>query len=543
MKTRLLLAMVILAACSGKKKVDAIYHHGTVYTVDSTFSVAEAFAVKDGRIVAVGSNPELLTSYEANETVDLQGKPVYPGFIDAHCHFYYYGLNIQQANLIGTMSFREVANKLVEHAKTQKEGWLEGRGWDQNDWEVKEFPDRTSLDSLFPDRPVVIKRVDGHAVLANGKALELAGITVDTKVSGGAIGTAKGKTTGILVDNAMELVYKVMPKTNVQLATQALITAQQNCFAAGLTTVDDAGLEKETVQLIDSLQQRKELKMRIYAMLTPSKENKDHFFAKGPLRTERLSACSFKVYADGALGSRGACLLAPYSDRPKEQGFLLHSIGYFDSLAAALYKYGFQMNTHCIGDSSNRHILNLYGAVLKGKNDKRWRIEHAQVVNKADFTKFKQFDIIPSVQPTHATSDMYWVKDRLGEERVKGAYAYQQLCEDAGLVANGSDFPVEDINPLYGFYAAVVRKDQKGFPANRFQPESKLSREQALRGMTIWAAYSNFEEKQKGSIEVGKVADFVILDDDLLKASDNNLFKIKVLKTYLSGEKVYDSAK
>jgi hypothetical protein len=293
------------------------------------------------------------------------------------------------------------------------------------------------------------------------------------------------------------------------------------------------------VDLIDEMHKNGELKMRVYAMLTDNKENLDYYLQHGIYKTDRLNVRSFKFYADGALGSRGACLLEDYSDKKGWKGFLLSKPEYFREIAEKMFEKKFQMNTHCIGDSANRFLLNTYGSVLKGKNDKRWRIEHAQVIGKNDFEKFGMYSVVPSVQPTHATSDMYWAKDRLGEERIKSAYAYKDLLKAAGIVALGTDFPVEDINPLYTFYAAVVRKDLKGFPKDGFQMENALNREETLKGMTIWAAYANFEEKEKGSIEPGKFADFVILDKDIMKINIDSVPNVKVLATYLNGEKVY----
>jgi hypothetical protein len=416
-----------------------------------------------------------------------------------------------------------------------------GRGWDQNDWSIKEFPDKQKLDSLFPGRPVVLTRVDGHAVIANQKALDISGVTKDTKISGGAIEIKNGRLTGILIDNATELVYAHVPPVTMTQAKKALLNAQKNCFATGLTTVDDCGLDYREVLLIDSMQKKGELKMRIYAMLSDVKHNYDFLFAKGRIKTDRLNVRSFKVYADGALGSRGACLLAPYTDRPGWSGFLLSSRQHFDSVARIIAAHGFQMCTHAIGDSGNRVILNIYGRYLEGKNDKRWRIEHAQVINEHDFSLFGKYNIIPSVQPTHATSDMYWASERLGMDRVKGAYAFKQLLDENGWIPLGTDFPVEDISPLKTFYAAVFRKDAKQYPASGFQMENALSRKEALKGMTIWAARSNFEEQEKGSLEKGKLADLVVLDNDLMTSSIDQFKNINVVMTIVNGEIVFTS--
>lgn len=536
-----LLSVLCLLGCQpSKQRVDLVVHHAVVYTVDTVFTIAEAFAVQNGRFVAVGKNDEILGRYEADSTLDAQGKPVYPGFIDAHCHFFAYGLGLQQADLVGTQSFREVVEKLVAHRRQfPTTAWLQGRGWDQNDWPNKVFPTKDTLDLLFPNTPVLLRRVDSHAVLVNQKALDLAQVTAKTPVSGGVIETKNGKLTGILVDNAIALVSRVIPPSDRAESIAALLNAEKNCFAVGLTTVDDAGLDKPVVDLLDSLHKAKALAMRVYAMLTPTQANQTYYFAKGLYQTERLNVRSFKVYADGALGSRGACLLADYQDMPGKRGFLLQSPDTYRQLAADLYQHHFQMNTHCIGDSANRYLLDVYGAVLQGKNDRRWRIEHAQVVSTSDVPKYGQYGIIPSVQPTHATSDMYWAGDRLGKERVKSAYAYQDLYHQNQLIAFGSDFPVEDINPLYGFHAAVARQDARNFPAGGFQPENAMTREEALRGMTTWAAFSNFEEKQKGSLTVGKLADFVVLEEDLMKAPLNKIRKIAVHYTFVNGKPVY----
>lgn len=531
---------ILSASCKFRQKADMIIHHATIYTVDEGFSVAEAMAIRDGKIIEVGKNDDILKQYESDVMEDAKGKTMFPGFIDAHAHFVGYGFSLQTVDLVGTGSWEEVLNRCQDFAKNLPPGiWLTGRGWDQNDWAIKDFPSNEKLNELFPGRPVLLNRIDGHAAIANNKALETAGIRPGDKLEGGEIEVKNGKLTGILVDNAVDLVSAKVPGPDDARAKEALLLAQKNCFATGLTGIHDCGLDHETVERIQKLQQSGDLKMRMYVMLSDNKKNFEWAFAKGKIKTDRLTVSGFKVYADGALGSRGACLLQPYSDKPGWSGFLLSPQAHFDSVANIIYQKGWQMCTHAIGDSGNRTILNIYAKYLKGKNDLRWRIEHAQVVNQNDFRIFGENNIIPSVQPTHGTSDMYWAGDRLGSERVKGAYAYQQLLKENNWIPLGTDFPVEDISTFKTFFAAVVRQDAKGFPQGGYQVENALTREQTIRGMTIWAAKAAFEEKQKGSLEKGKYADFIMLDTDLMKCKEADILKTKVLVTYINGERVY----
>ena len=532
---------MLASSCKNTQNVDLLVYNANVYTVDSSFSKTEAVAVKDGKIVETGSTADLRKKYKAKEEVDANGKFLYPGLIDAHAHFLSYGQYLNTAILIGTNSWDEVVEKVKEFAKNNQNPWIIGNGWDQNDWQEKTFPNNQKLNELFPNTPVVLTRVDGHAAIANDKALELAGIKAGDKLDGGEVEVINGKLTGILIDNATGLVYsKIPPATRAQLK-DALLDAEKNCFAAGLTTIDDCGLDYKDALLIDTLQKSGELKMRLFVMLSDAKHNYDFLFANGKIKTDRLNVRAFKLFADGALGSRGACLLQPYSDKPGWSGFLLSSRAHFDSMANIIHEHGFQMCTHAIGDSANRVMLDIYAKYLGGKNDLRWRIEHSQIVNENDFHLFGDNNIVPSVQPTHATSDMYWAGDRLGKERLKNAYANKKLMKQNGWIPLGTDFPVEDISPIKTFYAAVTRQDAKGFPVGGFQPENALTREETLRGMTIWAAKANFEENEKGSLEKGKLADFVLLDSDLMTAPDNEILKTKVLMTFVNGEKVYSA--
>jgi hypothetical protein len=529
---------LIFNACSQKMDTEMIIKNAKIYSVNEDFEIFESMAVKEGKILDMGSNDYILNNYDSEKILDMGGKPVYPGFIDPHCHFYGYGLGLREANLFGTESYEEVLKRLSEHADKYPDGWITGMGWDQNDWPVKEFPDNSELDSLFPDRPVLIKRIDGHAAVANSSALELSGIEPHLKVDGGEIVKKNGVLSGILIDNAIDVVQKNIPKPTPKEMKEALMSAQENCFSVGLTSVHDAGLNTIEIQTIEKLNQSGDLKMRIYAMLNPTEENFENYMYKGIYKTDRLHIASVKLYADGALGSRGALLIEPYSDDPDNKGLQLVSANYIQRISTLADSCGYQVNTHCIGDGANRLVLNIYGDILKENNDKRWRIEHAQIVHPNDVDLFGKYSIIPSVQSTHATSDMYWADERLGE-RINNSYIFRSLLEENGWLPNGSDFPIEDINPLYGFYAAVVRKDQKGYPEGGFQTEEALNREQALKAMTIWAAKSAFEEREKGSLEPGKIADFVVLEEDIMEADEDKIFSIKVLETWSGGEKVF----
>ena len=541
MNTKIAISVFMLfltLSCTRVEQVDTLLYNATFYTLDSLQPEASVIAIKDQRIVAVGQQ-SLLDRFEANERIDLEGAFAYPGLIDAHCHFYQLGLNESRLSLLGTQTFEEIVDRIKAFDAQYAPSVLYAWGWDQNDWPIAEFPVNTLLNELFPDRPVVLRRIDGHAYLVNDYALNLAGITVYTEVEGGAILKKANRLTGVLIDGPMRLIDESLPEMDRDSQVRALLAAQQIAFENGLTTVNDAGLSRSVIELIDSLHQTGDLKMRVYAMISASKDQLDYYLDRGPVKTPRLNVRSFKVYADGALGSRGAALKEPYADDHEHYGAIVTPLEEMQSIAERLAKSDFQMNTHAIGDSANYFVLDLYERVLSNPAKVRWKIEHAQVVDEADFDRFAQ-GIIPSVQPTHATSDMYWAEDRLGAERIKGAYAYQALLQRAKMLALGTDFPVEQVSPLLTFYAAVARQDLSGFPSRGYFAEQALTREQALKGMTTWAAYSNFEEHEKGMLKPGYYADITVLSHDLMRINLSEIPKVAVKLVFLAGERVKD---
>ena len=532
-----LIVGLLLSSC--QSKVDLIVHNANVYTLGQNNLKASAFVVDDGKFVDVGGE-ELLEQYTAKKVLDLQELPVYPGFIDSHCHFLSLGLSLNKVDLVGTKSFEDVLDRVKRYATNKELNAITGRGWDQNDWKIKRLPNKEELDLLFPDIPVALRRIDGHAMLVNQKALDLAGITLDTGVTGGQIVKENGKLTGVLIDAPMQMVTNILPKPSVEDKIKSLQDAEEISFANGLTTVSVAGLDREDIFLIDSLHKTGALTIRVYAMISNSQDNVDYFLKEGPYKTDKLNVRSFKVYADGALGSRGAALKNSYSDLDNHTGAFITSKDSLEALAYKLAASPFQMNTHAIGDAANQVVLEAYNKALVFSDDPRWRVEHAQIIDTKDIKLFNR-KILPSVQPTHATSDMYWAEDRLGEDRLYGAYANKALLEQSGRIALGTDFPVEDVNPFKTFYAAVVRKDSEAFPEEGYLPENKLSEIEALKGMTIWGAYANFEGKEKGSIEAGKVADFIILDRDIIKVSEKRILKTRVVATLVDGKIVYSN--
>ncbi len=539
-KCLLLLVSVLatLTSCSKKDliEVDTIFYNGTVYTCDSTFSVVSAVAIKDGRFIGIGNDDEILDQYISPRTVDLKKKPVYPGFIDAHSHFYGYGKDLQELDLKSATSFEDMINMTAAYGEKTNPSFIIGRGWNEEDWVVKGTISKVKLDILFPNTPVFLQRVDGHAALCNQTALDLAGITETTEFVGGRVEKMGPFLTGLLIDKAAEKVMERFPEPSLQQQIMSLIDAQNACYRAGLTLVTDAGLKESIILLIDSLQRTGALTMPVYAMSNPDTNAITRLLKNDNIRNnDRLQFSSIKLYADGSLGSRGALLKTSYCDDSTQIGLLQESIDYYRALIDYCYRNNLQVNTHCIGDSANGLLLGLYAEKLKSKNNLRWRIEHAQVVDLKDFDFFKQYDIIPSVQPTHATSDASMAKKRLcNHDNMKGAYAYKSLLNTTGNLALGTDFPVEEIDPIATFFSAVKRRTKSG---DVFKPEEALSPKEALMGMTYWAARASFLEDRLGSVEIGKEANLTILSEDIMTAYEQG--RIKNIMTVLRGDAVF----
>lgn len=536
----ILTVSMTLSSCNDmKRKADLIVYNARIYTVDSSFSVVSAIALRDGKILDLGTSDHILSRYEATVQINAKQQFVYPGFIDAHSHFYGLAYEQRYADLTSAKSFDEVIDILKVWRKNHPSEWLLGRGWDQNKWPGQKFPDNTLLDKMFPGVPVVLTRIDGHAVLASSEAIEKAELK---NIPAGEAIFKGNRFSGIFLESTADKVKNAVPPLAENETEELLIEAADKCYGAGLTSVTDAGLDLNDIIRLEKLQEQKKLNLRLNVMLNPTEENFKAFVEKGIHKTPWITVRSIKLYADGALGSRGACLKQSYSDDPSNKGLLVITPEFMQKVCEMAYKSGYQVSTHAIGDSAVGFVLRSYASVLQGANDRRWRIEHSQVVDPDDNELFGKFNIIPSVQGTHATSDMLWAKYRLGK-RVAYAYAYKRLLKQNGWLPNGTDFPIESIEPIRTLYASVVRKDAEGYPTEGFQSIDALARDEALRSITIWAAKAAFEENEKGSLEKGKLGDLVILDKDIMNVPEKELLKTRVLYTILDGKVVYDGSK
>lgn len=504
---------------------------------------ASAIVIRDGRIAWVGADSSLPAWATAGETIDASGMTVLPGLVDAHAHIAGLGASLDTVDLVAASSYDEVITRILEDARDKPSGeWILGRGWDQNDWAVKEFPDAATLDRAVENRPVWVVRIDGHAGLASSAAMRAARITAQTPdpQGGRILRNADGSPTGVFIDAAMDLVERVIPPPSRPVRRARIVEATRNIAARGLTGVHDAGVDQDTIQLMRELIDAGELPIRVYAMLSDDSELLDYWFERGPLIDygDHLTVRSVKLYADGALGSRGAALLAPYSDDPSNSGLMIASTDHVASRAQAASTAAFQVGTHAIGDRAVRNVIDAYESAGI-RPEQRFRIEHLQVVSPEDFPRLSGLGIISAMQPTHATSDMPWAEDRLGADRVRGAYAWRTVLDAGSRLALGSDFPVEQVDPFLGIYAAVTRQDLEGAPAGGWFADQRLTLEEAIRGFTLDAAFAAFEEDRRGTIEVGKWGDLTIVEPEPRESAANMLTSTKVRYTIVNGRIVH----
>ena len=527
---------------------DLVVTNARVYTADDARPLVEAFAVRGGRVVFTGSAREAKALTGANtRVVDAGGRTVIPGMVDGHAHFAGLAQKLRSVDLVGTKSLTEVIERVVERAKrTPKGSWIIGRGWDQNAWGNTAFPTHEALSAAAPDHPVILERVDGHAAYVNAAAMQLAGLTATTKdPSGGKIiRDAKGNPTGVLIDRASNLVESKVPPLSRDEMRAALKDAVARMHSLGLVGMHDAGASRENIDLFEAMAQQGDLNLRLYVMIGDDAKALEHYFQVGPrsaLYDGQVWVRAVKLYADGAMGSRGAALLEPYSDDPNNNGLLLSAPAHIEDVAKRGLAAGFQINTHAIGDRGNRVVLDAYEKALNARPaaDHRFRVEHAQILHQDDIPRFAQLGVIPSMQASHQTSDMYWIGKRLGPTRLYGAYAWQSLLQTGVVIPNGSDFPVEEVNPLISFHASIARQDARDWPAGGWYPEQRMSREDALRSMTLWPAYAGFQEQAMGSITPGKYADFVVLDQDIMRVPASLVLNTRVLETWVGGKRVF----
>jgi len=564
-----------IVSCSNNK-ADRIFINGLIYSLDEKSSVYEAIAIQNGIIVDLGTSAEISSKYSNAEKIDLNGKVMFPGFIDAHGHISGYGDNLLEINLVGTSSQEEIAALVKEKVSQVNPGdWIAGHGWDQNDWKEKGWPDHKILDQAAPNNPVYLTRIDGHALWVNKKALELAGITKDTKdPSGGDIKRdAIGIPTGVLIDNAMSLVYKVLPDVTDEMIQRTVLASVQNLATHGITSAHDMGVSSRTIEIMKKLADEGKLPLRIHAYIDGPGKTWNEYLEKGSVigyGNNFVTVRGIKLFVDGAMGSRGALMSQPYNDDPKNSGLMLMSEDEIYKVTNDALKKGFQVATHGIGDKGINLIFNAYERAIKEneKKDHRLRIEHVQVIDPADVERFSKNGIIPSMQPVHATSDMPWAEARLGTERVKWSYAPKLVLKGSPIIAGGSDFPVESPSVLEGIYAGVTRQDKNGYPRSwldvmwlvenkmwviskagipdttlfegGWYPDQRLSVQEAVNEFTKWAAYAAFEESKKGTIEVGKWADFTILDKDIMTIPPKEILNTNVVMTVVDGKIVYE---
>ncbi len=545
----LALALHAANAQGAKPRADLIITGARIYTVDDKNHVVPALAIQGGKVQFAGPVAGAMALRgPSTRVLDLRGRTIIPGMVDAHAHLLGLGTALRTVNLVGARSYDEVIARVAARAKQVPAGtWIQGRGWDQNLWPVKQFPTHDALSRALPDHPVILVRIDGHAALANARAMAAAGITDSTRDRAGGliVRDANNAPTGVFVDNAQSLVARVVPEMSAAESREAVLAAVDEMHRWGLVGIHDAGESRRTIDLFESLAKAGAFDLRAYVMIGDDSAAIEHYFRIGPqsaLYDGRLWIRSIKLYADGALGSRGAALLQPYSDDPGNRGLLVSDPRHIEAVAVRALQHGFQVNTHAIGDRGNRVVLDAYEAALAEvpTADHRFRVEHAQILHPDDIPRFAKLKVIPSMQASHQTSDMRWAGTRLGEARLVGAYAWRSLLKTGVVIPNGSDFPVEQVNPLISFHSAVTRQDAEGWPPGGWYPAQRMTREEALKSMTIWPAYAAFQESMMGSLTPGKVADLVVLDRDIMTVPAETILATRVMATYFAGKPVYE---
>ncbi len=539
-KMLLLTGLVLLfSACYKGKNADLVVHNANIHTMVEGEQVQQAMAIKDGKIIEVGPERQILNKYSAEEVLDAGGKDIYPGFTDAHGHMLSYAQQLLSVDLVGTKSMDELLVRVEKYQQRNKRKFIIGRGWDQSLWGDTSFPTNDRLNQLFPEIPVCLIRIDGHAMLVNDALLNKVQYTTATKIDGGYLGQKDGKLTGFLVDNAMEKINHIIPPFSSKEMSEKILEIQQELFQYGITGVHEAGIQYNDIAFFKKLIDKGEFQLNLYAMLMPTKENIAFAEKNGIYTHKNLSIRSFKVIGDGALGSRGALLKKSYSDKHDHFGLLTTPLDQMQRVAAICELNGYQMNTHAIGDSTNKIVLDLYKRAFESNPDHRWRIEHAQIVDPKDLALFGQYGIFPSVQPTHAVSDQRWAIQRLGKDRMKGAYAYKSLLNSFGMLAIGTDFPIELTDPFLTIHAAVQRKNADNVPSEGFLVHEAISLQDCLKGMTIWSAFAAFQENQLGTLEKGKDATFAIFEN---KVESAPVFRPNFAAyTFIKGKKVYST--
>lgn len=527
----------LLSSCYRSKEADIVIHNARIYSLDKGNTVYEAVAIKDGKIIELGPEREIMNKYSAKREIDAMGKAIYPGFHDSHCHVYGYVWDSFFADLRWVKSKKEVFKRTLEIEPL--DGWIIGRGWDESLWADPTLPSLALLDSLFPNNPAILTRIDGHGALINSKAFAMLDSADFKKILPGQIQYDRGEFTGFIMDNALDVFTEKMPGVSDEKFTKRFEEFQDELFGYGITSINEAGLEPQQLEFYKRMEKNGILKLDVFAMIYGTEEGLKYAIDNGKYNSDRINISSFKIMSDGSLGSRGACMIHSYSDFDTHGQLILDST--FQKVLQFAINNEFQVNAHCIGDSANRYVLNSYGEYLGGLNDNRWKIEHAQVMNPDDFKLFSKFSVIPSVQPNHAMDDMRWAEKRIGSERLNsGAYAYKKLYTTSGSIVIGTDFPVTDINPIYNFFCSVFRQNEEFVPKDGFLTHNALSRMETLKGMTYWGAFGNFEEAKKGSIEEGKQADLIMINVDLLKAPKEAIIKAYVELTVKNGEVVYE---